>query len=150
MPSYRHSAPEHGSTGRIAGVGLLATSVGLLATAGDRCRAEGVTSGTLHLNLCADVGVGSGNFAGRAAPGDTDNVYVNLENTGILASRGGRKLTVSGLPGNAVVNGSVAGDGQIVTMTHDPVPSSRWPGRRRRPPARARTYRSWPAHRSAP
>ena len=40
------------------------------------------------------------------APGDTDNVYVNLNNTGTLASAAGMTLAVTGAPSNALTNGS--------------------------------------------
>ena len=101
-----------------ASVGLLATAgvyAGLSATA---TGAESVTSGTLNLTLTNDTGsVGFSNFTPKMAPGDTDNVYVNLNNTGTLASAAGMTLAVTGTPGNALTNGSVAGEGLTVTAT---------------------------------
>ena len=110
--------------GRIAVAGLLTTSVGLLAAAGvyaglsaTATGSEAVSSGTLNLTLSPDVGVGFSNFAAKMAPGDTDNVYVNLNNTGSLASAAGMTLSVTGAPSNALTNGSVAGEGLTVTAT---------------------------------
>jgi hypothetical protein len=113
------------SYGKIAVSGLLVTSVGLLATAGvyaglsaTATGAESVTSGSLNLTLTAD-GTSSGfsNFTPKMAPGDTDNVYVNLNNTGTLASAAGMTLGVVGTPSNALTNGSVAGEGLTLTAT---------------------------------
>lgn len=78
---------------------------------------EQVTSGTLNLTLSSDVGSGFSNFTGKMAPGDTDNVYVNLNNSGTLASAAGMTLWVAGSPVNALTNGSVSGEGLTVTMT---------------------------------
>ena len=110
--------------GKIAVAGLLTTSVGLLATAGvyaglsaTATGAESVTSGTLNLTLSPDVGAGFSNFAGQMAPGDTDNVYVDLNNTGTLASAAGMTLSVTGAPSNALTNGSIVGEGLSVTAT---------------------------------
>ena len=110
--------------GRIAVAGLLTTSVALLAAAGvyagltaTATGSEAVSSGTLNLTLSPDVGVGFSNFAAKMAPGDTDNVYVNLNNTGSLASAAGMTLSVTGAPSNALTNGSVVGEGLTVTAT---------------------------------
>ena len=104
--------------------GLITMSVGLLASAGTYAGlsaratgAESVSSGTLNLTLSPDVGVGFSNFTGKMAPGDTDNVYVNLNNTGTLASAAGMTLGVTGLPSTALTNGSVVGEGLNVTAT---------------------------------
>ena len=108
--------------GTIALAGLITMSIGLLASAGTYAGlsaratgAESVSSGTLNLTLSPDVGVGFSNFTGKMAPGDTDNVYVNLNNTGTLASAAGMTLTVTGLPSTSLTNGSVAGEGLTVT-----------------------------------
>jgi hypothetical protein len=69
------------------------------------------------LTLSPDVGAGFSNFTGKMAPGDTDNVYVDLNNTGSLASAAGMTLGVAGAPSNALTNGSVAGEGLTVTAT---------------------------------
>ena len=89
MSTHRHAAKKELAYGKIAVAGLLTTSVGLLATAGvyaglsaTATGAEAVSSGSLNLTLSADVGVGFSNFTGKMAPGDTDNVYVNLNRPG--------------------------------------------------------------------
>jgi len=124
MSTHRHAAKKELAYGKIAVAGLLTTSVGLLATAGvyaglsvTATGAEAVSSGSLNLTLSADVGVGFSNFTGKMAPGDTDNVYVNLNNTGSLASAAGMTLAVAGSPSNALTNGSVGGEGLTVTAT---------------------------------
>jgi hypothetical protein len=124
VSKHSHTAKQERSYGKVAVVGLLATSVGLLAAAGvyaglsaSATGAEGVTSGTLNLTLSPDVGAGFASFAGKMAPGDTDNVYVDLNNTGSLASAAGMTLGVVGAPVNALTNGSVAGEGLTVTAT---------------------------------
>ncbi len=80
---------------------------------------ETVSSGTLNLALSAgDQGAGfPSTFAGKMAPGDVDNVYVNLNNTGTLASAAGMTLWVQGAPANALTNGTASGEGLAVTMT---------------------------------
>jgi hypothetical protein len=104
--------------------GLVLASVGLLGGAGvyaglsaTATGAESVSSGTLDLTLSKDVGVGFSNFTGKMAPGDTDNVFVDLNNTGTLASAAGMTLAVTGTPSNALVNGSVTGEGLTVAVT---------------------------------
>src|SRR5665213_3255797 len=88
--------------GKAMVAGLFAASVGLLTTAGVYAAlsgvatgSEAVTSGTLNLTLSADVGAGFSSFVGKMAPGDTDNVYVNLNNTGTLASGAGLTVTAT-------------------------------------------------------
>lgn len=124
MTKHQHTSDKERSYGKIAVAGLLATSVGLLAAAGvyaglsaTATGSESVTSGTLNLTLSSDVGAGFSNFVGKMAPGDTDNVYVNLNNTGTLASAAGMTLAVAGAPANALTNGSVAGEGLTVSAT---------------------------------
>jgi hypothetical protein len=125
--SKHHHAVSKGGAGygKIAVAGLLATSVGLLATAGvyaglsaTATGSESVTSGTLNMTLTAD-GTSSGfsTFTPKMAPGDSDNVYVNINNTGTLASAAGMTLAVAGSPLNALTNGSVAGEGLTLTAT---------------------------------
>jgi hypothetical protein len=125
VSKHRHTTTKGASYGKIAVSGLLATSVGLLATAGvyaglsaTATGAESVTSGTLNMTLTAD-GTSSGfsPFTPKMAPGDTDNVYVNLNNTGTLASAAGMTLAVAGTPSNALTNGSVPGEGLTLTAT---------------------------------
>jgi len=122
MSEHSNTEKKERRYGKIAVAGLLATSVGLLATAGvyaglsaTATGTESVTTGTLNLTLTTDVGAGFSNFAGKMAPGDTDNVYVNLNNTGSLASAAGMTLAVTGLPSNPLTNGSIVGEGLTVT-----------------------------------
>src|SRR5664280_2148148 len=116
------SKPRRNGKAMVAG--LFAASVGLLTTAGVYAAlsgvatgSEAVTSGTLNLTLSADVGAGFSSFVGKMAPGDTDNVYVNLNNTGTLASAAGMTLWVAGSPANALTNGTAPGEGLTVTAT---------------------------------
>lgn len=124
MSHHPHTRIKTRRHGRAALAGLFAVSVGLLTTAGvyaalsgQATGAEAVTSGTLNLTLSADVGAGFSNFTGKMAPGDTDNVYVDLNNTGTLATAAGMTLWVAGSPLNALTNGSAAGEGLTVTAT---------------------------------
>ncbi len=125
MTHASHAAKKERRYGKLAVAGLLTTSVGLLAAAGvyaglsaTATGSESVTSGTLNLTLTADgTSAGFSNFTPKMAPGDTDNVYVNLNNTGTLASAAGMTLAVAGAPANALTNGSVAGEGLTVTAT---------------------------------
>jgi hypothetical protein len=122
MSAHSHTEKKEHRYGKIAVAGLLTTSVGLLATAGvyaglsaTATGAESVSSGTLNLTLSPDVGAGFSNFTAKMAPGDTNNVYVNLNNTGTLASAAGMTLSVAGLPSTALTNGSVVGEGLNVS-----------------------------------
>jgi hypothetical protein len=93
-----------------------AVYAGLTATARGT---ETVSSGTLNLQL-RKSGQGAGlpsTFAAKMAPGDVDNVYVTLTNTGTLASAAGMTLWVAGAPANALTNGSIAGEGLSVALT---------------------------------
>ncbi len=124
MREHRHSQAKPRRHGRVVLAGVFAASVGLLTTAGVYAGlsgvatgSEAVTSGTLNLTLSADVGAGFSSFTGKMAPGDTDNVYVDLNNTGTLASAAGMTLWVAGTPANALTNGSAAGEGLTVTAT---------------------------------
>jgi hypothetical protein len=98
-------------------VGLLTTAGVYAALSGVATGSEAVTSGTLNLTLSADVGAGFSNFTGKMAPGDTDNVYVDLNNTGTLTTAAGMTLWVAGSPLNALTNGSAAGEGLTVTAS---------------------------------
>ncbi len=124
MSEHRHTRTKAGRHGKAAVAGLFAMSVGLLTTAGVYAAlsgvatgSEAVTSGTLNLTLSPDVGTGFSNFVGVMAPGDTDNVYVNLNNTGSLATAAGMTLWVAGTPANALTNGTAPGEGLSVTAT---------------------------------
>ncbi|HTZ10718.1 MAG TPA: hypothetical protein VMB72_16715 [Acidimicrobiales bacterium] len=109
---------------RVILAGAFATSIALVTTAGvyaglsaTATGTSSLTTGTFNLTLSADVGAGFSNFTGKMAPGDTDNVFVNLNNTGTLASAAGMTLWVAGSPVNALTNGSVSGEGLTVTLT---------------------------------
>ncbi len=127
MSAHAHSARRRARSsrnGRTALAGLLALSVGLLATSGvyaalsaTATGSEQVTAGTLQMTLTKDVGGGFASFTNAIAPGDQDNVYVNVNNTGTLASAAGMTLWVNGTPANALTNGSVAGEGLTVALT---------------------------------
>jgi hypothetical protein len=125
VSKHRHTTAKERRYGKIAVAGLLTTSVGLLATAGvyaglsaTATGSESVTSGTFNLTVTNDTGsLGFSTFAPKMAPGDTDNVYVNLNNTGSLASAAGMTLAVAGSPSNALTNGSVAGEGLTATIS---------------------------------
>jgi spore coat-associated protein N len=122
MSEYRHSKTPRKGRRRTMVAGLFAVSVGLMTTAGVYAAlsgvatgSEAVSTGTLNLTLSADSGVGFSNFTGKMAPGDTNNVYVNLNNTGTLASAAGMTLWVAGSPVNALTNGTATGEGLTVT-----------------------------------
>ena len=125
MSTHRHTSPKERRYGKIAVAGLLATTAGLVATAGvyaglsaTATGSESVSSGTLNLTISADTGSGGfATFTPKMAPGDTDNVYVNLNNPGTLATAAGMTLAVAGSPSNALTNGSVAGEGLTATIT---------------------------------
>ena len=80
---------------------------------------ENVSSGTLNLTLTpGDEGAGfPSTFAGVMAPGDVNNVYVNLNNTGTLDSAAGMTLWVGGTPATALTDGSAPGEGLVVSIT---------------------------------
>ncbi len=124
MSRHLHAKKSPPRRWRAALAGLFAVSVGLLTTAGvyaalsaQATGSEAVASGTLNLTLSPDVGAGFSNFTAKMAPGDTDNVYVDLNNTGTLASASGMTLWVAGTPSNALTNGSASGEGLTVTAT---------------------------------
>ncbi len=124
MTQYSHTRGKVRNHRRAMVAGTFVVAVGLLTTAGVYAAlsgvatgSEAVTSGTLNLTLSADVGAGFSNFVGKMAPGDTNNVYVNLNNTGSLATPAGMTLWVAGSPVNALTNGSAPGEGLSVTAT---------------------------------
>jgi hypothetical protein len=97
-----------GLTGAGVYAGLSATATGT----------SSVTSGTLLMTLTADgTSAGLPETISNMAPGDVYNVYVNLNNTGTLASAAGMTLGASASPSNALTNGSVAGEGLSVSIT---------------------------------
>lgn len=88
---------------------------GLSATA---TSTSSVTSGTLLMTLTADsTSAGLPETISNMAPGDVYNVYVNLNNTGTLASAAGMTLGAAASPANALTNGSVSGEGLSVSIT---------------------------------
>ena len=96
-----HTSRRDGRPGRVAVAGLVLLTVGILSTTGvfaalsaRSTGSEAVSSGTLNLQLSADTGAGFSNFTSKMAPGDTDNVYVNLTNTGSLATAKGMSLWI--------------------------------------------------------
>lgn len=124
MSRNHHAGTKDKRHGRFVVAGLFALSIGLLTTAGVYAAlsgiatgSEAVTSGTLNLTLSADVRAGFSNFTGKMAPGDTDNVYVNLNNTGTLTTAAGMTLWVAGSPANALTNGTAPSEGLTVTLT---------------------------------
>lgn len=77
-----------------------------------------VTSGSLLMTLTHDgTSGGLPETISGMAPGDVYNVYVNLNNTGTLASAAGMTLAASASPVTALTNGSVAGEGLSVSIT---------------------------------
>ena len=77
-----------------------------------------VTTGTLLMTLTHDgTSGGLPETISGMAPGDVYNVYVNLNNTGTLASAAGMTLGASASPVNALTNGSIAGEGLSVSIT---------------------------------
>ena len=110
-----------GRRGLAAGFALLMlslTSAGVYA--GLNAAATGtsaVTSGTLLMKLAADgTSGGLPETISAMAPGDVYNVYVQLQNTGTLASAAGMTLGASANPSNALTNGSIAGEGLSVAI----------------------------------
>ena len=104
--------------------GLLAAALSLLVGtavyAGLSATTTGVgsvTTGTLDLTLTPDAGAGFSSFVAALAPGDTDNVFVDLHNTGTLASAAGMTLAVTGSPATGLTDGSVPGESLTVTLT---------------------------------
>lgn len=123
MSHSQHPLRADGERIGVVLVILLLLTLGLLAADGVyaslSARATGtesVSSGTLNLALSPDTGVGFSTFTGVMAPGDTDNVYVNLTNTGTLASAAGMRLWVSALPSTPLSNGAAAGEGLTVRV----------------------------------
>jgi len=124
MSPGRHSRRDGRRPSRVLVAGLLLVATSLVATAGvyaglsaRATAAESVTSGTLLVKLSPDVGAGFSAFAPKMAPGDTDNVYVTLTNTGTLATAAGMRLWVAAAPASPLSNGAAAGEGLTVRLT---------------------------------
>ena len=106
----------------LVGLALLVASLllpgGVYAALSSRAAGSGtVSSGTLNLRVGADVGAGFSTFTPKMAPGDTDNVYVNLTDTGTLATAAGMRLWVAAAPASPLSNGAAAGEGLNVRLT---------------------------------
>ena len=77
-----------------------------------------VTSGDLLLTLTHDGSSGGlPETVSAMAPGDVYNVYVDLNNTGTLATATGMTLAASATPVTALTNGSISGEGLSLTIT---------------------------------
>jgi spore coat-associated protein N len=75
------------------------------------------SSGTLLLTLSGDGGSsGFGNTTPVMAPGDVDNIYVNMNNTGTLASAAGMTLQVGGSPANLLTTSATKGLAVTITQ----------------------------------
>ncbi len=103
----------------VVGGALALTFGGAFATlTANATGATSVTSGTLLLTLAKDgSSAGLPETISAMAPGDAYNVYVNLNNTGTLASAAGMTLGWSANPANALTNGSIANEGLAVAIT---------------------------------
>lgn len=118
----RAAGPTWGRRGLAAAFALLMlmlTGAGVFAGLNASATStSAVTSGTLLMTLAKD---GSSNglpeTISTMAPGDVYNVYVDLDNTGTLASVAGMTLGASASPVNALTNGSVSGEGLSVAIT---------------------------------
>jgi hypothetical protein len=124
MSPSLHSSRHEDRPARATVVGLVFLILAVLVTPGVYAAlsarstgTETVSSGTLDLALSADTGAGFSAFTSKMAPGDTDNVYVNLTNTGTLASAKGMRLWVASVPASALSNGSAAGEGLTIQLT---------------------------------
>jgi hypothetical protein len=96
-----------GLTGAGVYAGLSATATGT----------SSVSSGTLLMTLTHDgTSAGLPETVSSMAPGDVYNVYVNLNNTGTLASATGMTLGAVAAPANALTNGSISGEGLSVSI----------------------------------
>jgi spore coat-associated protein N len=121
----KHSPSQRPNYARRAIAAGFATSVLLLTSAGvyaaltaTATGTSAVTSGTLLMTLSKDgTSGGLPETVTAMAPGDVYNVYVNLNNTGTLASAAGMTLGAAANPVTALTNGSIAGEGLTVTVT---------------------------------
>jgi hypothetical protein len=110
-------------------VGVVPLAAALVATTGvyaalsaQAVATDSVSSGTLNLVQAADVGVGFSAFLGKMAPGDQHNVYVNLSNTGSLASVAGMRLWIGAVPASTLTNGVAVGEGLTARITSCSLP----------------------------
>ena len=110
-------------------IGLVPLAAALVATTGvyaalsaQAVATDSISTGTLNLVQAADVGVGFSAFLGKMAPGDKHNVYVNLSNTGSLATVAGMRLWIRATPVTTLTNGVAVGEGLTVGITSCSVP----------------------------
>lgn len=110
-------------------IGLVPLAAALVATTGvyaalsaQSVASDSISTGTLNLVQAADVGVGFSAFVGKMAPGDKHNVYVNLSNTGSLATAAGMRLWIGAVPVTTLTNGVAVGEGLTVGITSCSVP----------------------------
>jgi hypothetical protein len=110
-------------------IGLVPLAAALVATTGvyaalsaQAVATDSVSSGTLNLVQAADGGVGFSIFVGTMAPADQHNVYVNLSNTGSLATATGMRLWIGAVPATTLTNGVAVGEGLTVRISSCSVP----------------------------
>ena len=110
-------------------MGLVPLTAAVMATTGvyaalsaQAVATDSISSGTLNLVQAADVGVGFSAFVGKMAPGDKHNVYVNLSNTGSLATVVGMRLWVRAVPVTTLTNGVAVGEGLTAGISSCSVP----------------------------
>ena len=81
-----------------------------------------ISAGSLVLKLGADgASAGFPETVSAMAPGDIYNIYVQLQNTGSLASAASPTLSFAAAPANALTNGAAAGEGLSVSINSCPV-----------------------------
>jgi hypothetical protein len=115
----RSTAAKLLASAAVVGGALALTFGGAFATlTANATGTSSITAGTLLLNLVKD---GSSNGLPETitnmAPGDVYNVYIDLTNTGTLASAAGMTLGASANPANALTNGNIPGEGLSVAIT---------------------------------
>jgi hypothetical protein len=99
-------------------VGVVPLAAALVATTG----VYAALSAQAVATDSADVGVGFSAFLGKMAPGDQHNVYVNLSNTGSLASVAGMRLWIGAVPASTLTNGVAVGEGLTARITSCSLP----------------------------
>ena len=98
---------------------LLLTGAGVFAAlTATATGTSSVTSGTLLMTLSPDgTSGGLPETVSNMAPGDVYNVYVNVNNTGTLATAAGMTLGAVANPVNPLTSGAIAGEGLTVSVT---------------------------------
>lgn len=117
-PSRRPPYARRAIAAGFAASVLLLTGAGVYAAlTATATGTSAVTSGTLLMTLSKDgTSGGLPETVTNMAPGDIYNVYVNVNNTGTLASAAGMTLGAAAVPVTALTNGSIAGEGLTVTV----------------------------------